>query len=121
MVTDIYKKNECVIHVDKSLSEPVSAWVDNGQTAFYIKQSEKDMFKYDPERALMFMSHMVNRGIRRCSRCGWEGKKEEFRHGHMAELLCIACCADDAETYKKDIQTGNICRICGQPRSRCCC
>ena len=111
---------DCVIIVSNDKKD-VKAWTESGSASWYIKPTEKDMFRFDPERALGHMRHKVLAGIGRCSRCGWEGKKEEFKFGHMAAILCIACIADDIKETENDIKSGNICLKCRMPRSRCTC
>ena len=117
----IFRKEGCVIHVYKTFTRPASAWIDYGQTAYYIKPAEMDMFRFDPERALMTMIHKVNKGKCRCSKCGWEGNRSEFKRGLMADILCVACSEDYTQQIETDIKTGNHCLKCGEPRSICTC
>ncbi|MFA5306055.1 MAG: hypothetical protein WC365_01260 [Candidatus Babeliales bacterium] len=117
-----YKTSDgvCIIHVSDDKKD-VSAWIDKGSSAWYIKPTEKDMYRFDPERALKFMHHKVMKGVARCSKCGWEGAKSEFKFGQFAELLCVACIEDRVKQVEEDLKTGNVCRICRRPRSICCC
>lgn len=111
---------KCVVVVSSD-KKSVSAWVDGGSISFYIRPSERDMFRFNPEQAVMFMQHKCIAGIYRCSKCGWEGKRDEFKYGHMAELQCVACIKDFIEQVENDKKTGNICRLCKKPRSICTC
>jgi ribosomal protein L37AE/L43A len=120
-MTEIYKNDECTIHVETEGTKRIFAWVDDGQTAFYVRPSEIDMFRFDPQRALQFMRHKIKKGIYRCSHCGWEGKREEFIRGHFAALLCVACNDDYHNRIATDIKTKNLCHKCGEPRSICSC
>jgi len=115
-----YERDGCIIMVSNDKKD-VKAWTDGGSSSWYIRPMEKDMYRFDPKRALAFMRHKVIAGIGRCSRCGWEGKKEEFKFGHMAAILCVACIADDIKAVDEDIKTGNICRLCKKPRHLCVC
>lgn len=109
-----------IIHVDDDKKD-ARAWIDKGSTSWFIRISEKDMFRFDPERALKFLQHKVNKGIARCSECGWEGQRSEFKYGHMAALLCVACIEERIKQVENDKKTGNICRLCKKPRSICTC
>lgn len=116
-----YDFEDCVIIVQNDKKE-VKAWTAKGSNAWFIKPTEKDMFRFDPEKAIRHMQHKVNDGIQRCSRCGWESKQaEEFKFGYMAAILCVACITDDIKETENDIKTGNICLKCRKPRSRCTC
>jgi hypothetical protein len=115
-----YRKGGCVILVHTN-GKGVAAWTNNGGNSFFIRPAEKDLFRFDPNRALSFMLHKERKGIVRCSRCGWEGKADEFIHGYMSEVLCVACNKDSTEECERDIATGNICRLCKKPRSSCVC
>lgn len=115
-----YDFEDCVIIVQADKKE-VKAWTENGSASWFIKPYEKDMFRFDPKKAIRQMQRKVNAGIGRCSRCGWEGMKSEFKFGYMAAILCVACIADDIKETENDIKIGNICRKCRQPRSRCVC
>ena len=115
-----YDFKDCVIIVQADKKE-VKAWTEKGSASWFIKPAEKDMFRFDPEKAIRQMQRKVNAGLGRCSRCGWEGKREEFKFGYMAAILCVACIAEDIKETENDIKTGNICLKCHQPRSRCTC
>lgn len=115
-----YDFEDCVIIVQNDKKE-VKAWTAKGSNAWFIKPTEKDMFRFDPEKAIRHMQRKVTAGIGRCSRCGWEGMKSEFKFGYMAAILCVACIADDIKETENDIKTGNICLKCRKPRSRCTC
>lgn len=112
-----YGKDGCIIRVYNE--KKVSAWMNN--RTYYIRPDENDIFRFDPERALSIMLHKKRKGVTRCSKCGWEGKSEEFKPGYMAEILCVACLEESANECENDLKTGNICRKCGAPRSRCVC
>lgn len=112
------KSGRCSILVSED-KKNVSAWINN--ISFYIRPAERDQFRFDPELAIMKMRHIDERGMIRCSGCGWEGKREEFTSGHMAELLCVACKESLNEVVENDIKTGNLCRLCKKPRSMCVC
>lgn len=115
-----YELEDCIIMVSND-KKTVKAWTARGSAAWYIRPTEYDIYRFDPKRALAMMRHKVLANIGRCSRCGWEGPKEEFKYGHMAAILCVACIEDDKKDVETDIKTGNVCRICKKPRHLCNC
>jgi hypothetical protein len=117
-VFEMITKGRCSIFVTED-KKTVMAWI-NG-ISFFIRPAERDQFRFDPNRAIMKMIHIDNKGHMRCSKCGWEGARSEFACGHMAELLCVACVVTASEETANDIKTGNICRMCKKPRSMCVC
>ena len=52
-----------------------------------------------------------------CSRCKKHVQPGELR-GLFVPHLCKEC---EQAIADRDIQSGNICTMCGDPRSRCCC
>lgn len=111
---------DCIIMVSKD-KQTVKAWTNNGSNVWYIRANERDVYRFDPSRALAMMRHKVLANVGRCSNCGWEGPTEEFKYGHMAAILCVACIEDDKKEVENDLKTGNICRLCKKPRHLCNC
>lgn len=111
---DGYKLDEYIIQVSQDKKE-VFAWTRHGAKAFKILPEEKDIFRFDPKRALQHMRHYTLKGLTRCYHCGKDITSYEIVD--FTEPVCDVC----HKNYKDNLKDEGNCRICGKPRSICCC
>ena len=91
----------------------------SGTKALPLMEEEK---KGRPEIILKKLAVMVESGTVRCTSCREDLQKENIAGFPLfAGVTCHGCWKKHLERVEEQRKTGNVCRICGQPRLLCCC
>ena len=112
-------KNHCIVW---SNPEYVCAWTDDGGRGYRLTPEEKLLASSDPESLLDKMANMRAANRYRCTGCGLEMDKSEVHSFPLfAGVACTACGKKHGEQIEHERKTGQVCRMCRQPYSLCCC
>jgi len=115
--SEIYKYNGHVIWLDNE-GTPSSVWIENGHTAFKLRNNEKDLTLIE---LLDTMETLVAENKFRCSNCGQDFSKPPAGRPLFAGINCEECWEKHKQHLNNQREKGHICRLCGQPYGACCC
>jgi len=112
-------KNRCIVW-----SKPgyVCAWTDGGMHVYRLTEEEKLLAISNPEKLLDKMIAMRAANHYRCTECGRDLSESEVSCFPLfAGVACAECGKKHGERIEHERETGQVCRMCRQPYSLCCC
>lgn len=110
-----FTKNHCTLSGG-------SAYSNDGSKAFIMTSEEKELAKVDPESILDKIIAMREAKRYRCTNCGIEMDESEVgAYPLFAGVICKKCAVEYEKHVEHERKTGQVCRMCRQPYSLCCC
>ena len=118
MMSDAIEIGEVVIHQKSKM-----AWHGHGRTAFPLNAEETKLIAEGKgEEVAQSILAMRSTGRLRCTGCSKEIAESEIASRPLfAGAVCADCSKKHGELLERERKSGNVCRMCGQPRSNCCC
>jgi hypothetical protein len=112
-------KNHCTIWINQGYD---SAWTDGGSHGYKLTDDERKLMRADPEKLLDKMIAMRAANRYRCTGCGADLAGSEVSCFPLfAGVACTECGKKHGERIEHERKTGQVCSMCRQPYSLCCC
>ena len=112
-------KNHCVVWTNL---DHMTDWTDDGGRGYRLTDEEKALAVSNPEKLLDKMAAMRAANRYRCTGCGSEmAKSEVYSFPLFSGVACSECGKEHDKQIEHERKTGQVCRMCKQPYSLCCC
>jgi len=96
-------------------------WVRDGQAYPLDDVDIGDINKFGIETFIYGLSKRTEEGRLRCTKCHKYLRLEDGKAVRFADFLCSKCLTKFNEDTEHQRKTGQVCRMCGQPRNECYC
>jgi len=98
------------------------AWRNHGSTSWPLTDDDIDEANRNPWRLVIKLWMLEKQGYFTCTRCRRTFEKDDnYNICLFADMMCDTCYNHHLEFVEHQRKTGDICLLCGKPRSICHC